>query len=134
MIGTRWVRPTLVGIGIAIAAYLTLLHYDAQIPLVCSQNGLVNCNAVLTSLESQWWGIPVSAWGLGWFILYAVFLARGVPAGWRLGWVGVGVVAVVYLIYVEFVVLGAICLWCSALHLTILSLFGIETVAWIRAA
>jgi uncharacterized membrane protein len=126
---TRGVVARLValGIGALIAAYLTLLHYTSAVVLYCpgSGSGLINCTNVLTSPESVWAGIPVPLFGFLWFV--AGLLIHAVPR-WRrpaLKWVWslVGVVAVLWLLYVELVILRALCLWCSALHLIILGFF-----------
>jgi uncharacterized membrane protein len=41
-----------------------------------------------------------------------------------------GIVTVCYLVYVELVEIGMLCLWCSTLHVIILSLFTIEMATW----
>jgi len=117
--------------GILVAAYLTLLHYDTRIPLVCSDHGFVDCQSVLSSPESTWFGLPVSLFGLFWFVSYGVLVIFRPKALW----VGrslamVGAATVLYLVYVEFVVLGTVCLWCSSLHVLILTLLVIELVQW----
>ena len=43
-------------LGVAIAIYLTTVHYE-NVPLVCSESGLVNCTRVLSSPYSV---VPVS--------------------------------------------------------------------------
>ncbi len=121
----------LIMVGVMIATYLTLLHYDAQIPLVCSNHGFVDCESVLSSPESTWFGLPVSLFGLLWFLGYGSVVtfkpkALGVGRGLAL----VGAATVLYLVFVEFVVLGTVCLWCSSLHLLILTLFGVELSHW----
>jgi uncharacterized membrane protein len=41
----------------------------------------------------------------------------------QLAWSAIGLVTVVYLVYVEIVLLGAVCIWCSAAHLMVLVIF-----------
>ncbi|MEO6877716.1 MAG: vitamin K epoxide reductase family protein, partial [Gemmatimonadaceae bacterium] len=66
--------------GLAIAGYLTLLHYDSSIPLVCSAGSFVNCETVLASPAATVWHLPVAVWGLGWFMValgFAAAVVRG---------------------------------------------------------
>lgn len=121
----------------AVTAYLTAVHLaPAAVPLACSTRGLIDCAAVLSSPESRWLGIPVSGYGLFWFLVYlaAALGVRRRPglSGWALAWAGLGVLTVFYLVFVEFVVLHEICLWCSLLHAVILTLFGWELWRWQR--
>ncbi len=126
--GLRRAALLLSGLGLLIAAYLTVLHYSAAVPLVCSQSGLVNCERVITSPQSVWFGAPVAGVGFAWFAVTLVWWLRSGPqappwlAGVRLGWAALGAVTVVYLVYVELVELRHLCLWCSALHVIILAL------------
>lgn len=117
--------------GMLVSGYLTLLHYDSQVPLVCSNHGFIDCENVLASPESTWFGIPVSGYGLIWFIAYGLIVFGGMGSVWfgRL-MAMIGTAAVLYLVYVEFVVLGALCLWCSCLHLLILGLLAMELAQW----
>ena len=110
---------SLAGVGVSI--YLTVLHYAGVVP-ACPASGPVNCEAVLTSPYAVIAGtsIPTSAAGIAWFAVSAVLWTR--PAGWvQLAWSAAGMVAVIYLVFVEIVRLGAICLWCSAAHALVLT-------------
>lgn len=122
------IRAALLTIGVLIAAYLTLLHYVEGVPLYCPGGGIVNCGDVLTSPQSVWFGIPVPLWGVLWFLAGLVLYHwSGVPRTWKVPaswiWSVIGLVAVLTLVYDEFWVLHAVCLWCSALHVIILTLF-----------
>jgi uncharacterized membrane protein len=101
----------------------------AQAPLVCGVRGPIDCERVLTSGYAQLAGtsIPTSAAGLAWFavsgVLAAVQLVR--PLAWipltaGLAWSLAGILAALALVYVEIVVLGAICAWCTGAHLLVL--------------
>ncbi len=121
---------SLVGVGISI--YLTAVHYE-NVPLVCSASGIVDCARVLSSPFSVIPGttIPISVPGLGWCLAFAVLSA----IGWRSVSLQrsvriaqfllalVGMVTVLYLVYVELVRLHTICAWCTALHVIILIVF-----------
>lgn len=122
-------------VGLLIAAYLTVQHYTAAVPLVCSQSGLVNCARVITSPQSVWLGAPVAGVGFVWLGVTLVWWLRtgpGAPA-WlsavRLSWAALGAVTVVYLVYVELVELRNLCLWCTGLHVIILALLVLAILA-----
>jgi uncharacterized membrane protein len=120
---------SLAGAGIAI--YLTAVHYNENVPLVCSGNGLVNCALVLSSPYSVVPGtsIPISIPGLAWCAVMAALAIVGLNAqpGWlrpaQFAWALLGLLTVLYLVYIEIVRLHAICAWCTALHVLILLMF-----------
>lgn len=122
--------------GLLIAGYLTLLHYDSNVPLVCSGGAFVNCEQVLTSSSAFVAGIPVAVLGLLWFavalalaLLSSRARARGEPAWMRtagLAWTLVGTAAVLWLVYQEFGVIGKICAWCTAVHVIVLALLVVQ--------
>jgi uncharacterized membrane protein len=47
----------------------------------------------------------------------------------RLGVSAAGAAMVLYLLYVELFRIGAICLWCTAMHVTAVCLFGVVLAA-----
>jgi uncharacterized membrane protein len=119
--------------GLGASIYLTIAHYDTSIRLACTDNGLVNCQAVTTSSESVVFGIfPVAVLGLAFFVF---MVAVNSPWGWRLsrsqpvvrwgrlGSVIVGMGFVIYLIYAELIQINAICLWCTTVHVATFLIF-----------
>ena len=126
--------------AVGIASYLTLTHYSDPAALACPDTGIVNCTLVTTSSWSVMLGIPVAVLGLVWA---AVMTALTVPWAWRSGkpWVdrtrlavsGAGAATVLYLVYVELFRIGAICLWCTAMHVTAVCLFGVVLAARVPA-
>ena len=126
---------SLVGAGIAI--YLTGVHYE-NVPLICSSRGVVDCARVLSSAYSVIPGttIPITLPGLGWCILSAALAIIGLRLAWRQRWLSaaqllwslVGMLTVLYLVYVEIVRLHTICAWCTALHALILLMFLITLI------
>jgi uncharacterized membrane protein len=74
--------------------------------------------------------------GLAWSI---VMTGLTVPWAWRSGraWVprarmvvaALGAAMVLYLVYVELFRIGAICLWCTAVHVLAVCLFGVVLAA-----
>jgi uncharacterized membrane protein len=129
-----WLQVTtfalsLAGLGISI--YLTIAHFTSKAILACPDTGFINCGKVTTSPESEIFGhIPVALLGLA---FYVFMVAVNSPWGWRsklpavywarLGSVIVGMVFVLYLLYVELIEISNICLWCSAVHLVTFLLF-----------
>ena len=102
--------------GSAVSIYLTMLHYGGVVP-ACPTSGTINCEAVLSSRYALIAGtsIPTSAAGIVWFAISAGLWTRA--PGWvQVAWALVGLATVVYLLFVEIVLLGAICLWCTAVH------------------
>jgi uncharacterized membrane protein len=133
---------SLAGLGVSI--YLTVDHF-AKIAPVCSGNGFVNCQKVTTSAESYfppfhgWPHVPVAFLGL---CFYVVFTAVNLPVAWRaldrrihiarfaLACLGMGFA--LYLVCAEFVIIGNICLWCTAVHVLTFCLF-VLTVSTVPA-
>lgn len=120
-------------IGTAIAIYLTIVHYNGHVTLICSSEGLVNCEQVLSSSYASVLGtsIPTSIAGMLWSIVGAV-LAITAWLVWpekrivriaELAWAIVGMLTVFYLVYVELVLLHTICAWCTAVHIVVLLYF-----------
>jgi len=111
---------------VAISIYLTSVHY-AHVPLVCSSNGLVNCERVLSSGYSSVAGVPVSVGGILWFAVVAVMgvfaLVLSPEPAWlqpaQVLWSFAGLLTVFYLVGVEVLALGVICAWCTSLHVLI---------------
>jgi uncharacterized membrane protein len=117
--------------GLAISAYLTVVHY-AALPLVCTTTGVISCERVLGSPYSviAGSGLPTSAAGIAWFSVSAV--VAGLQLGrtrsprlvtWHLVWSVVGLGTVIFLVFVEIVQLGAICIWCTSAHVLVVMTF-----------
>ncbi len=118
--------------AVAIASYLTVTHYTDPAALACPDTGIVNCTLVTTSSWSVVFGVPLAVLGLVWAL---AMTGLTVPWAWRarahwvdgtrLGVSGAGAAMVMYLVYVELYRIGAICLWCTAMHVTAVCLFGV---------
>ncbi|HLZ24261.1 MAG TPA: vitamin K epoxide reductase family protein [Ktedonobacterales bacterium] len=129
--------------GIAIAAYLTSVHY-LDVPLVCPANTLINCAQVTSSAYSVVPGtqIPITIPGMLWFIvsgalavLALVRSAQERPEPERLRlyhmlWGAVGLLFVLYLVYAEIVLLHRLCEWCTVIHLLTLATFLVALSRW----
>jgi uncharacterized membrane protein len=109
--------------GLAISVYLTVVHFST-IPLACPANAVVNCEQVLSSRYAVIAGsaLPTSAAGIVWFAISAgLALLRRRRA--LLAWASIGLVTALFLVYVEIVQLGAVCIWCTATHAMVLLIF-----------
>jgi uncharacterized membrane protein len=109
--------------GLAVAGYLTYVHYAGLEPFCAGGSGA--CQRVQTSSYAELAGVPVALLGLIGYALILLSLAiRGEPgrmAGALLALVGFGFSA--YLTSVELFEIDAICQWCvaSALLMTALA-------------
>jgi uncharacterized membrane protein len=129
---TRWQLAALAlsvaGVGVSI--YLTVLHFIGFAP-ACPVTGPVNCEAVLNSPYAVIAGtnIPTSAAGVVWFAFSAVLWTR--PVGFvQVAWALIGAVTVLYLVFIEIVRLGAICLWCTTAHVLVVAILLISLTMW----
>lgn len=125
------VDPSLViaVLGLAVSAYLTVEHFTAETSLACPEGVVVNCTKVTTSQWATLFGVPVALLGLGYFVVMTLLVS---PPAWRqarldpvrIAGAGTGVLMVLYLVYIELFAVNAICLWCTAVHVLTLGLFG----------
>jgi uncharacterized membrane protein len=118
--------------GLGVSIYLTVVHYSS-IPLACPATAQINCLEVLSSAYAVLWisTIPTSAAGIVWFAVSALLAAcrlagREQLASVQLGWSALGLLIVLVLVYMEIVLLGAICVWCTTAHLLVLLIFLIS--------
>jgi uncharacterized membrane protein len=133
----RWVSPaglvlTLFSLGVSI--YLTYEHYNGNSSLACI-GGSNACHQVLTSPEAVIFGLPVSLYGLAFFV---AMVPAQLPRAWRsadprlrygrLAALGVGLAFILYLIYVEFFTLQTICPWCTSVHIATVLLFAVTAI------
>jgi uncharacterized membrane protein len=124
--GLRAASFALAGVGLAIAVYLTIVHYAGGEPVCAVAHG---CATVQQSDYADLAGIPVALLGLCGYVAILVSLARDTDA-WRtatafLALAGFGFSA--WLTYVEVVRLEAICIWCvgSAACMTLLAVLSV---------
>jgi uncharacterized membrane protein len=127
-----WTSTVLCLAGLGVSTYLTIEHFSATPTYACPANATVNCIKVTTSSYSYLLGIPVALLGLLFFVGMTPLC---LPFAWRsanpwlprlrLAGFSVGVVFVVYLVWAELFPIGAICLWCTAVHAVTLALFAV---------
>ena len=120
--------------GLGIATYLLAVRVLGEAP-ACGP--LKGCETVAASEYATIAGIPVALFG----VLFSIVLLGASLAWWRLadrralyaayGLGLAGILAVLYLTYLELFVIEAICVWCVSYALTILAgWLGVAVVVW----
>jgi uncharacterized membrane protein len=99
-------------VGVAIAGYLTYVHY-AGVSITCSTGG---CETVQHSRYAEIFGVPVALLGL---LAFVGILASAIHGGieGRAATISIalaGVAFAAYLLVVQLAVIGAVCDWCVA--------------------
>ena len=137
----RWATFGLAILGLAASAYLTYTHFTDSALAGCTEtSGAVNCGKVTTSPQSVVFGIPVAVLGLAFYVFLVAIMS---PFAWRsrrreialvrmLSLV-VGIGFVLYLLYAELFQIGAICLYCTSVHIITFLLFvltGLAVAIW----
>lgn len=118
--------------GVAVAGYLTYVHYQPD-ALICTSGG--GCETVQDSSYAELAGIPVALLGLLGYVAILGSLVkdtettRSATALLAIGGLGFSL----WLTYVEIWELEAICIWCvgSAICMTLLA--GLATTRLLRA-
>ena len=118
--------------GVAIAGYLTWIHY-AGLEAVCV-GGTGGCERVQSSPWAELAGIPIAVLGLAAYATILASLALPEQAGRTVAafvsLVGVGFSA--WLTYVELVEIEAICQWCVASAVVMTALAAVSVVRLLR--
>ncbi len=115
----RRVQLLLVLIGLLVAGYLSYLKL-AEAPAVCVETGPFDCNVVLNSQYSELGGVPIAYLGFAVYVAIGVILVLEGQVGFLREWgrllsFGIGLFAWLFsmwLVYVQFVLLEALCPWC----------------------
>jgi uncharacterized membrane protein len=120
----RLVIAPIAVLGLAVAGYLTYVHYAELEPLCVGGGG--GCERVQSSDYAELAGIPVAVLGVAGYALILASLAvpgdAGRVGGALLALIGFGFS--IYLTWVELFEIDAICQWCvvSAVLMTVLAL------------
>ena len=132
-------RMTIAGLALAglfVALYLTLYKMGVIGEIACS---IGSCETVQLSRWATLGGLPVAAWGLG---FYAVTLALAFAGTLErhadsprislallllTGW---GVLFSAWLTWLELYVIDAICTWCVVSALIVLAMFVVSLLDW----
>jgi uncharacterized membrane protein len=112
--------------GIAVAAYLTWVHYHPA-ALICTRGG--GCETVQRSHYAVLLGVPVAVFGLAAWVAVLALVAWDTPTARVLvaAIALVSVVFAVYLVILQLFVIDAVCVWCLAndvVLVPLLALFG----------
>jgi uncharacterized membrane protein len=122
-------------IGLAIASYLASVELAGGVPVCGPIHG---CEDVARSEYSRIGGIPVAVFGVGLsLLLFTLALAwyRSNLYVLLLGHYGLslaGVLFEAYFLYIQVVVIGAVCIWCASYGLSLVLRFVIALVVWMR--
>jgi uncharacterized membrane protein len=119
--------------GLAVATYLTYVHYADVKPFCVAGGG--GCEKVQTSDYAKLAGIPVAVLGLiGYLVILGSALVRGDPGrltGAVVALAGFGFSA--YLTWRELFTIDAVCQWCVA-SAVLMTLLAVLTVLRLLAA
>lgn len=117
----RQVAFFFVVVGLLVSGYLSYVKLT-DVPMICVADGPFNCSVVQNSAYSKLFGIPIAWMGFATYILLGALLllenrSQFLIEQGRLITFGVTLFAWVYsmwLVYVQFFVLEALCPWCLA--------------------
>jgi len=113
--------------GMAVAGYLTWVHYD-EAALVCVAGG--GCETVQESSYAELVGIPVALLGLVAYVAVLVLVAWDTePARTAVAAIAIaGAAFAVYLVALQAFVIDAWCVWCLVNDLLLVPLLAILAV------
>ncbi len=118
--------------SMVVVVYYTLNQDLPFCPLQSGPGIAINCYAVLSSRYSEIFGVPLELFAVGYFIvnlLLVYFIAFGSDSLFKtslktlFGWRFIGIVIVPYLVFVELVLVRAICIYCTMMHVAIIADF-----------
>ena len=119
--------------GIAVAAYLTYIHYEPK-ALICTTGG--GCETVQDSKYAVLAGIPIAIFGLAaWIVALALTLWNSELA--RTLTVALALAALAfaaYLVILQLFVIDAVCVWCMANDVVLIPLFAVLALLRLRTA
>lgn len=122
-------------IGLAIATYLSVVELGGGVPACGPIKG---CEEVALSEYSRIAGVPVAVYGVG----LSIILLTLAIAWWRTNLYGLllahyglslaGVLFEAYFMYLQVVVIKAVCVWCTSYGLSLILRFVIAFAVWLR--
>ena len=125
----RTIILILILVGFLVSLHLIRSHYThSSEGEICDINGVLSCTIINTSKYSEIFHVPVAIFGSIWFIV-------AFPLAWNVykkkhnqtilfAWTIVGLISITYFIIIE-IILQAICLYCTIVHIIITILFVI---------
>lgn len=130
----------LIILGLGVSGYLSYVKLT-DVPMTCIANGPFSCDVVQNSAYSRLFNIPIAWLGFGVYVLLALMFTFKNRVGFMQDYgtaliFGLTLFAWIYsmwLVYVQFVILQALCQWCL-MHETIITiLFGVVTYQLYRS-
>jgi uncharacterized membrane protein len=127
----RMIVGMLALIGVFVSIYLTLYKLGYIGELQCAVG---SCETVNTSRWATFLGLPVAAWGLGFYVAVLAVVLVGIQERYAdsravslaltalTGW---GVLFSGWLTYLELFVIDAICIWCVASAIIVVVMFAV---------
>jgi uncharacterized membrane protein len=121
-------------IGVFVSTYLTLYKFGIIGTLQCAVG---SCETVNTSRWATFLGLPVAAWGLGFYVAALALVMLGIQERFAdsrqvalalVALTGWGVLFSGWLTYLELFVIDAICIWCVTSAVIVLVMF---IVSWL---
>ena len=121
-------------IGVFVSTYLTLYKFGYIGSLQCAVG---SCETVNTSRWATFLGLPVAAWGLGFYVAALALVFVGIQERYAdsravalalVALTGWGVLFSGWLTYLELFVIDAICIWCVASAVIVLVMFAISVL------
>ena len=118
--------------GVFLSIYLTLYKLGYIGELQCAVG---SCETVNTSRWATFLGLPVAAWGLGFYVATLGLVLVGIQERYAdsravslalVGLTGWGVLFSAWLTYLELFVINAICMWCVISAIMVAIMFVIS--------
>lgn len=133
---TLWhLSLVLVVIGLTVSGYLSYVKL-VDTPMVCVQGSVFNCDFVTNSIYSRMFGIPIAWLGFGMYIVVGLLLLLQYRTAFLreygmlllFGVVMFAWMYSMYLVYVQFFLLRALCIWCLTHEANITVLFIVTSL------
>jgi uncharacterized membrane protein len=124
-----------IAVGIFISGYLTYVKATG-VMMACVANSAFNCDKVQNSAYSMMFGIPIAYFGLATYLLlgFLILFSDRLPFLEDYGQLFILAITIgawifsMYLVYIQFFVLEALCPWCLA-HEANFTVFLFLTIA-----
>ncbi len=123
-------------VGLFVAIYLTLFKLGVIGELACAVG---SCETVQLSRWATFLGLPVAAWGVGYYVIVLALATAGTTERWEASptlplamvlltaW---GALFSLWLTALELFVIHAICQWCVVSALLSVALFVVALLDW----
>ena len=127
-------------IGVFVSTYLTLYKFGYIGSLQCAVG---SCETVNTSRWATFFGLPVAAWGLGFYVSALALVVVGIQERYAdsralslalVALTGWGVLFSGWLTYLELFVIDAICIWCVTSAVIVLVMFAVSVAEYRETA